>query len=133
MSLSKICFRLRPAPSKCLSDMMNWIISRIPHRISKIPMNEKLERAHFFKVRSDRITVWYWSATISQVCQIQSGGFFEMFVAFSEYKNFLLKPALASELVKTILFNQRVVWKTFDSISFCALVLVNYPNFSIIF
>ena len=56
-----------------------------------------------------------------------------MFVAFSEYKNFLLKPALASELVKTILFNQRVVWKTFDSISFCALVLVNYPNFSIIF
>jgi hypothetical protein len=25
-----------PAPSKCLSERINWIISRIPHRISKI-------------------------------------------------------------------------------------------------
>ena len=27
---------LCPAPSKCLSERINWIISRIPHRISKI-------------------------------------------------------------------------------------------------
>ena len=30
------CLRLCPAPSKCLSKRINWIISRIPHRISKI-------------------------------------------------------------------------------------------------
>ena len=36
LNLSKKCFRLRRALSKCLSERMNWIISRIPHRISKI-------------------------------------------------------------------------------------------------
>jgi len=36
LTLSKKCLRLRPAPSKCLSERMNWIISTIPHRISKI-------------------------------------------------------------------------------------------------
>jgi hypothetical protein len=28
--------RLRPVPSKSLSERINWIISKIPHRISKI-------------------------------------------------------------------------------------------------
>ena len=36
LTLSKKCLRLRPAPSKCLSERINWIIWRIPHRISKI-------------------------------------------------------------------------------------------------
>ena len=36
LTLSKKCLRLRPAPSKCLSERINWIISTIPHRISKI-------------------------------------------------------------------------------------------------
>jgi hypothetical protein len=36
MTLSKKCLRLSPAPSKCLSERINWIISTIPHRISKI-------------------------------------------------------------------------------------------------
>ena len=35
LTLSKKCLRLRPAPSKCLSERINWIISTIPHRISK--------------------------------------------------------------------------------------------------
>ena len=36
LTFSKKCLRLRPASSKCLSERINWIISRIPHRISKI-------------------------------------------------------------------------------------------------
>ena len=36
LTVSKKCLRLRPAPSKCLSERINWIISTIPHRISKI-------------------------------------------------------------------------------------------------
>jgi hypothetical protein len=36
LTLSKKIVRLCPAPSKCLSERINWIISRIPHRISKI-------------------------------------------------------------------------------------------------
>jgi len=36
LTLSKKCIRLHPAPSKCLSEKINWIISTIPHRISKI-------------------------------------------------------------------------------------------------
>jgi len=36
LTLSKKCLRLRPALSMCLSERINWIISRIPHRISKI-------------------------------------------------------------------------------------------------
>ena len=36
LTLSKKCLRLRPAPSKCLSERINWIISMVPHRISKI-------------------------------------------------------------------------------------------------
>jgi hypothetical protein len=36
LTLSKECLRLRPAPSKCLSESINWIISTIPHRITKI-------------------------------------------------------------------------------------------------
>jgi hypothetical protein len=35
LTLSKICLRLHPSPSKCLSERINWIISIIPHRISK--------------------------------------------------------------------------------------------------
>jgi hypothetical protein len=55
--------------SKCLSERINWIISRIPHRILKIifvqgSMNSyqcwkvTLERPHFLKVQSGKITVW---------------------------------------------------------------------------
>ena len=36
LTLSKKCLRLRPAPSKCLFESLDWIISRIPHRIAKI-------------------------------------------------------------------------------------------------
>ena len=36
LTLSKKCIRLRPASSKFLSERINWIISIIPHRISKI-------------------------------------------------------------------------------------------------
>ena len=36
LNLSKKCLRLRPAPSKCLSERRNLIISRIPRWISKI-------------------------------------------------------------------------------------------------
>ena len=35
LNLSKKCLRLRPAPSKCLSERINWIILRIPRWISK--------------------------------------------------------------------------------------------------
>ena len=35
LTLSKKCLRLRLAPSKCLSERINWIISRIPRWISK--------------------------------------------------------------------------------------------------
>ena len=70
MTLPKKCLRLCPHPSKCLSERINWIISTIPHRISKILFvygsceflamqcwKAKLERPHFFKVRSGKITV----------------------------------------------------------------------------
>ena len=70
LTLSKKCLRLHPAPSKCLSERINWIISTIPHRISKILFvygsyeflamqwwKAKLERPHFFKVQSGKITV----------------------------------------------------------------------------
>jgi hypothetical protein len=36
LTISKKCLRLCPAPSKCLSERINWIISTIPHKISKI-------------------------------------------------------------------------------------------------
>ena len=36
LTLSKKCLRLRPAPSKCLSERISWIISRIHYKISKI-------------------------------------------------------------------------------------------------
>ena len=57
------------APSKCLSERINWVISTIPHRISKIifvygsyeflAMLEegKIKEAPFVKVQSDKITV----------------------------------------------------------------------------
>ena len=35
LTLSKKCLRLCPAPSKCFSERINWIISRIPRRILK--------------------------------------------------------------------------------------------------
>ena len=67
LTLSKQC--LRPAPSKCLSERINWIISTIPHRISKIlfvygsyqflaMLEGKIREAPFFKVQSGKITVW---------------------------------------------------------------------------
>ena len=60
MILSKMCLRLRPALSMCLSERINWIISRIPHRISKIlfvygsyeflaMLEGKMREAPFFK------------------------------------------------------------------------------------
>ena len=78
--LSKKCFRLRPAPSKCLSERINWIISTNPHRISKIlvPMNfqqcwkSKLERPHFIKVQSGKITVCAQSKCARDVTKLLS-------------------------------------------------------------
>ena len=60
LTLSKKCLRLHPAPSKCLSERINWIISTIPHRISKIlffygsyeflaMLEGKIREAPFFK------------------------------------------------------------------------------------
>ena len=68
LTLSKKCLRLRPAPSKCLSERINWIISTIPNRNSKIlfvygayefltMLEGKTGEGPFFNVRSDRITV----------------------------------------------------------------------------
>ena len=68
LTLSKKCLRLRPALSKCLSERINWIISTIPHRISKIlfvycsyellaMLEGKIREAPFFKVQSCKITV----------------------------------------------------------------------------
>ena len=64
LTFSKKC----PAPSKCLSERINWIISTIPHRISKIlfvygsyeflaMLESKIREAPFFKVQSGKITV----------------------------------------------------------------------------
>ena len=36
LTLSQKLLRVRPAPSKFLSERINWIISTIPHRISQI-------------------------------------------------------------------------------------------------
>ena len=64
------CLRLRPAPSKCLSERINWIISTIPDMISKILFvngsyeflamleGNIREAPFFFKVQSGKITVW---------------------------------------------------------------------------
>ena len=60
LNLSQKFLRLRPAPSKCLSERINWIISTIPHRISKIlfvygsyeflaVVEGKIREAPFFK------------------------------------------------------------------------------------
>ena len=79
LTLSKKCLRLRLAPSKCLSERMNRIISKIPHRISKIlfvygyyeflAMREgKVREAPFFKVQSGKITVWIYYSVILCYC-----------------------------------------------------------------
>ena len=68
LTLSKKCLRLRPAPSKCLSERINWIISTIPHRISKFlfvygsyefpaMLEGKNREAPLFQVQSGKITV----------------------------------------------------------------------------
>ena len=68
LTLSKKCIRLHPAPSKCLSERINKIISIIPHRISKIlfalgadellaMLEGKIRVTPFFKVQSGKITV----------------------------------------------------------------------------
>ena len=60
--------KMSQAPSKCLSEKINWIISRIPHRISKFLfiygfyeflaiLEVKIREAPFLKVQSDKITV----------------------------------------------------------------------------
>ena len=60
LTSSRKCLRLRPAPSKRLSEKINWIIARIPHRISKIlfidgsnelpaMLKGKIREAPFFK------------------------------------------------------------------------------------
>ena len=76
LTLSKKCLRLRPAPSKYLSERINWTISTIPHRISKIlfvygsydflaMLEGKIREAPFFKVQSCKITVWFgWETKI---------------------------------------------------------------------
>ena len=69
LNLSKNCLRLRPAPTKCLSERINWIISIIPHRISKIlfayssyeflaMLEGKIRETPFLKVQSSKITVF---------------------------------------------------------------------------
>ena len=74
LTLSKKCLGLRPALSKYLSQRINWIISRIPHRISKIifalgadgflsVQEGKIREAPFFKVQSGKITVWAVTVT----------------------------------------------------------------------
>ena len=76
LTLSKICLRLCPAPSKCLSERINWIISIIPHRIAKIlfvlgfyeflaMLEGKRRMTPFFKVQFSKITVW-----LSMVIQV---------------------------------------------------------------
>ena len=71
------CFDFIPkvsqAPSSSvqvlISERINWIISTIPHRISKIlfvyhlceflaMLEGKIREAPFFKVQSGKITVW---------------------------------------------------------------------------
>ena len=77
LNLFIICLRIHPAPSKCLSQRISWIISRIPHRISKIlfalgadeflaMLEGKVREAPFFKVQSGKITVCAISAQTSQ-------------------------------------------------------------------
>ena len=62
--------RLHPVLSKCLSERINWIISTISHRISKIlfvyssyeflaMLEGKIREAPFFKVQSGKITVCF--------------------------------------------------------------------------
>ena len=61
-------FIQKMSPSKCLSDRMNWIISRIPQMISKIlfvygsyeflaMLKGKIREAPIFKVQFGKITV----------------------------------------------------------------------------
>ena len=90
--LIKCCLRLRPAPSKCLSERINWIISTIPYRISKILFvyqcwKTKLERPHFIKVQSGKITVCsgiplQWSAP----CTME---FFSLCKSFNQWQHSL--------------------------------------------
>ena len=60
MPFSDFIQKMSQAPSKCLSERINWIISRIPHRISKIifvygsyeflaVLEGKIREAPFFK------------------------------------------------------------------------------------
>ena len=68
LTLFKKYLGLRPAQSKCLSERINWIISGIPHRISKIlfvygsyeflaMLEGKIREAPFFRVQSGEVTV----------------------------------------------------------------------------
>ena len=70
LTLFKKYLGLRPAPSKCLSERINWIISGIPHRISKIlfvygsyeflaMLEDKIRETPFFKVQYGKIIVCY--------------------------------------------------------------------------
>ena len=70
--------------------MVDWIISRIPHRISKIlfvygsyeflaMLEGKIREAPFFKVQSGKITVWPAQAKIQLLTTSSSLGlFYEM-------------------------------------------------------
>ena len=77
LTLSKKCLKLCPALSMCLSDRINWIISRIPHRISKIlfvygyyeflAMLEGAVRSlkHFL----DKVKEWHFHSTSNEIIQ----------------------------------------------------------------
>ena len=69
LNLSKICLRPCPAPSKCLSEKINWIISRIPRWIWKIlfvlslyeflaMLEGKIRKGPFFRVQFDEMPDW---------------------------------------------------------------------------
>ena len=92
--LSKKYLWLHPAPSKCLSERINWIISTIPHRISKIlfvygsyeflaMLEGKIREAPFFRVQSGKITVCEMSTL-----NLRYGGF--LFVKKEDFRTYLL-------------------------------------------
>ena len=69
LTLSQKFLRLHPAPSKCLSERITWIISRIPRWISKIifvlgsyellaMLEGKIIKGFSFSFQPGKITVW---------------------------------------------------------------------------
>ena len=86
------CLRLRPALCKCLSEMINWIVSTISHRISKTifvygfyeflaMLQGKIREAPFFKDQSGKTTVCWVN---SNICSMT---FFEASIKIGHWKN----------------------------------------------